>query len=231
MADLAGGTQSKAHFRLIALRVRKGVRMHALDAVSFDANHLTLRGDEGDSRVWASEFGDLVTLYYLAKPLPFRAVTEAVDSIRAESRRQAARYGGAIIEVELCVIGGIDAIREILKAPQKPTGMGYLGSLTIPLDNGAYSIFVACRETGITGMRDTAIFSRLLQSGEVKFADGAEQPANWMGDPYDASLTGSLARNRADDETFDALFPEHPLSRLRRLLRQISSSFTIANRA
>jgi len=205
--------------------------MQALDAVGFDASHLTLRGDEGNTRVWASQFGDLVTLCYFAKPLPFRAVTEALDTIRAQSRRQAARQGGAIIEVELCVVGGIGAIREILKAPQKPAGMGYLGSLTIPLDNGAYSVFVACRETGITGMRDTAVFSRLLRSGEVKFADGAGQPANWMNDPYDAALNGPLARNRADDETYDALFPEHPLSRLRVLLRQIGSSFTIANRA
>jgi hypothetical protein len=109
--------------------------------------------------------------------------------------------------------------------------MGYLGSFMIPLANSGYMVSVACLERGITGTRDTAIFIRLLDAGDVEFAAGAQQPTNWMGDPYDPSITGPPARNRADDEKYDSLFPDHPLSRVRSLLRQIGNSFGISDQA
>ncbi len=87
-------------------------------------------------------------------------------------------------------------------------------------------VSVACLERGITGTRDTAIFVRLLDAGDVEFAAGAQQPTNWMGDPYDPSIAGPPARNRAD-----ALFQDHPLSRVRRLLRQIGNAFGISEQA
>ena len=38
-------------------------------------------------------------------------------------------------------------------------------------------------------MRDTAVSTMLMQKGEVRFADGADQPTGWMADPYDPSIT------------------------------------------
>ena len=205
--------------------------MRGLDAVTFDATKLTLQGDQGNSRSWLSAAGDMVTLYDLSKPADFRAIPADLETIRSKSRKQAAQYGGAIVEVELCEIGGMAAVREILKVPQKPTGMGYLGSFMLPCSDSAYLLAVACPERGLTGMRDTAIFAKLMQSGEVKFEEGNEQPTNWMRDPYDAAIVGPPARNRADDEAYDVLFPEHPLSRVRSLLRQIGTSLRISDEA
>jgi len=101
--------------------------MGGLDAIVFDTKNLTLQSDDGGERVWVSGAGDVVTLYYLTKRQSLRAVPEELDSIRAASRQQAARYGGAIVEVDLCVLNGAAAVREILKMPQNPTGMGYFG--------------------------------------------------------------------------------------------------------
>jgi hypothetical protein len=205
--------------------------MRGLDAVLFDATNLTLQGDEQNSRVWVTPEQDVVTLYDLHKPAGFQAIAADLASIRAKSRQQAAQYGGAIVEVELCEVAGLAAVREILKVPQKPTGMGYLGSFAIPLPKSAYLLTMACLERGITGTRDTAIFARLLQSGDVKFEDGNQQPIDWMQDPYDSSITGPPARNRADDEAYDGLFPDHPLSRVRRILAQIGNSMRMSDRA
>jgi hypothetical protein len=203
--------------------------MRGLDAITFDTTGLTLRGDDRNSRIWMTDAGDLVTVYDLRKPPGFRAVADDLDSIRAASRRQAAAYGAAIVEVELCSVGGVAAVREILKVPQTPVGMGYLGSFMLPFAESGYLLSVACQERGLTGSRDTAVFARLIRSGEVKFEDGDTQPTNWMRDPYDPSITGPPARNRADDEAYDSLFPDHPLSRVRGLLRQIDNSLRIAH--
>lgn len=205
--------------------------MRGLDAITFDAANLVLEGDRQNARLWKTAAGDTVTLYDLHKPGDFRAVEADLVSIRARSRRQAAQYGGAIVEVELCELDGTPAVREILKVPQKPTGMGYLGSFTIPRRASVYLLAVACLERGVTGMRDTAIFAKLMQSGEVQLKAGGSQPSNWMRDPYDPSITGPPARNRADDEAYDSLFPDHPLSQVRSLLRQIGTSLRISRPA
>jgi hypothetical protein len=203
--------------------------MRGLNCITFDTTDLTLQPDEKNTRVWLTAVGDMVTLNALSRPLDFSANPAELESIRARSRAQIARYRGAIVEVELCTIGGLAAVREILKIPQTPTGMGYLGSFTLPWRDGAYLLSVACQERGVTGMRDTAILARLMQSGEVSFERGKDQPENWMQDPYDPSIVGPPARNRADDESYDSLFPEHPLSQVRHLLRQIGGSFQLAS--
>jgi hypothetical protein len=231
MGDLARSTERQAHRQLTKHSERQGKEslMRGLDSLNFDATNLTLQGDQDNARTWTTPTGDVVALYALGKQTEYRAVAADLDAIRARARQQASQYGGAIVEVELCDIGGVSAVREIVKIPQKPTGMGYMGSFALPMSECAYLISAACRERGITGVRDTAILAKLIQSGEIKFEDGAAGPVGWMQDPYDPSILGPPARNRADEEAYDSLFPEHPLSRVRGLLRQIGGSVQIAD--
>jgi hypothetical protein len=177
----------------------------------------------------------VVTLYYLTKRQSLRAVPEELDSIRAASRQQAARYGGAIVEVDLCMLNGAAAVREILKIPDR------YGLFRLVVDpacrlrllavGGGYLLSVPGREKGVTGVRDTAIFAKLMQSGEIAFEEEGDSSKNSMGDPYDPSIVGVPAGNRADDEAYDSQFPDHPLSRVRALMRQIESSLRISGLA
>jgi hypothetical protein len=203
--------------------------MRGLDAAIFDSTDLVLQSDEADSRVWRTSAGDMVTLCVLPASPNYRAIPADLDRIRAKTREQATQYRGAIIEAELCTVDGVGAVRDIIKVPQAPTGMGYLGSLALPLRDCAYIVMVACPERGITGTRDTAILAKLMQSGDVKFEPGKEQPIGWMQDPYDPSIKGPPARNRSEDEAFDVLFPEHPLSRARALLRRIERTLRLSD--
>ena len=92
--------------------------MPCIDAATFDAKDLTPQSNADNTRVWKTAADDMVTLYYFPKPQAFRATADDLASIRAGSRRQASQYGGAIVEVELCAIGGLAAVREILKVPR-----------------------------------------------------------------------------------------------------------------
>jgi hypothetical protein len=195
----------------------------------FDSTNLVLQGDDRNTRVWKTAAGDMVTLHDLPKPPDYRAVPAELDRIRSKAREQATQYRGAIIEVELCVLDGVAAVREIMKVPQQPTGMGYLGSLALPLAEGAYFLTAACPERGLTGMRDMAVLAQLMQSGELKFDESKGKPEGWMQDPYDPTIVGPPARNRSDDEIYDVLYPEHPLSRARGLLRQIVRSLRLSD--
>jgi hypothetical protein len=53
-------------------------------------------------------------------------------------------------------------------------------------------------------------------------------PDKWAQDPYDASIKSSLMRNRAEVEEYDALFPDHPLSRARTFLNQVQQTLQVA---
>jgi hypothetical protein len=194
----------------------------------FDSTNLILQGDDRNTRVWKTTAGDMVTLYDLPKPPDYRAIPADLDRIRAKAREQATQYGGAIVEVELCVLDGIAAVREIIKVPQQPTGMGYLGSLALPLRGFAYLVTVACPERGLTGMRDMAVLAKLMQDGQLNFDESKGEPSGWMQDPYDPAIVARPARNRSDDEAYDVLYPEHPLSRARGLLRQIERSLRMS---
>ncbi|WP_308292453.1 hypothetical protein [Streptantibioticus ferralitis] len=67
-------------------------------------------------------------------------------------------------------------------------------------------------ELGTTGMREAAVGLEL----------GPEQL--FLPHPFAPELRGPLPFNRADDPCYDARFPQHPLSRARRLLGRLATT-------
>jgi hypothetical protein len=195
--------------------------MPSLDSFGFDPAGLAPQGDDGNARSWLTSDGDPVTLYYFAKPSPMSASPANLDAWRARVRSSVGESGGALVEIEPLDFGGCTAIREIVKVPQTPFGMGYLGSLVLPFRDFGFMFTIAAPERGVTGQRDTLVLGELIQQGEVRFEDGAEQPIGWMADPYDPTVKTPPGRNRSDDAAYDARFPNHPLSRVRHLLRRV----------
>lgn len=55
-------------------------------------------------------------------------------------------------------------------------------------------------------------------------AEDADPSSGWMIDPYDSSRHDSLMRNVADDGSYDARFPDHPLTQVRVELALIEGS-------
>ena len=101
--------------------------------------------------------------------------------------------------------------------------MSYMVALTFPFRECSFVVSVMCREQGMTGLRDTVVAAALevvpLGPG---WTCGDGQP--WFRDPYDPNWVGGPRRNRSDDASYDAQFPDHPLSRARaylELLRRV----------
>jgi hypothetical protein len=109
-------------------------------------------------------------------------------------------------------VAGCPAIKVIFKVPQKPSGMTYVGSLTIPFRDFSFVVKVQCEERGITGGREAVLLTRWLETHDL--------PAV-LGDPTD------LPDWHPESEEFDAEFPGHPISRVRRVLRRVCDSLVI----
>lgn len=165
------------------------------------------------ARRWQNVAGDQRTLHFFGIVPDLPSGPNALAELRQIYRDALAEIGG-IVEVEPVIVCGIHSVRAIFKIRQNPTGMTYLGSLTIPFRDCSFVIKWQCPEHGVTGLRDAGVFAVVAPPVD----DLTGEPQGWAEDPYDPTARTAAPRNRADDPEWDSKFPEHPLSRLRSYL-------------
>jgi hypothetical protein len=202
--------------------------MRSLASATFETKDLMLNGESGNLRQWHTTDGDLVSLTYFDKPPNINASLDDIEALRAGYRAVAARAGGAALEIEVISVDDCRGVRLILKVPQAPAGMVYIGSLTLPFRDFSYVARVQCAEGGLSGVRDTIILAELIETGGVKFDQDQTQPTGWWTDPYDPLVGGPPARNLSELPRYDARFPNHALSRLRRIRPRIEATLRLA---
>lgn len=110
-----------------------------------------------------------------------------------------------LIEVELVSLGGVTAVRQLVKVPLKdrPSGLRFLSVFTLAKAPVYAQLMYTATEHGITGIRESMLVSELGHEGF------------FMPHPFDPQLQTGLPFHRGDDPAFDARFPDHPLSRAR----------------
>ncbi|MFI5379465.1 MAG: hypothetical protein ACHRHE_09220 [Tepidisphaerales bacterium] len=203
--------------------------MSIFDSVSFDTSGFILKSEERGWRIWQTADGDGVGVLYFDHPPDIKADLDCVEDVRAYYRRAFSAGGVGLVEADVIQADGCLATRTIIKKPQRPAGMSYIGSITLPFRDFSFALMVECFERGMTGARDTVVFERLLDSGTVWVdVSKRERPIQgWMRDPYDPSIQLPVMRNLADDEKYDSEFPTHPLSRVRAILRHIQPTLQL----
>ena len=199
--------------------------MTPFELISFDEAGFKMIGDEGNRRYWESAGGDGISLFYFGIPPDIPVPLSEIDALRGWYRNNIAASGKAMIENEVVTIDGVASIRQIIKIPQQPSGITYLGSFTIPFRDRSFVLKVQCEERGMTGMREAVVMDSLFGDGTVTIDDG--KLVGWQADPYDPGVQLPLMRNRAEDPAFDAQFPDHPLSRVRKAFAQIEGSLRL----
>ena len=107
-------------------------------------------------------------------------------------------------------------IKKIANDLEIPSGNTYLLSLNVQVGGEIFFVLGAFKEIGITGTRDSLVYTMMLQGDTVKREkDGFIK--GWARDPYDETFTKGFLMNMSEDEKYDKHFPDHPLSELRRL--------------
>jgi len=100
----------------------------------------------------------------------------------------------------------------------------YTGILLLFTEAGPLVWTIVAGECGTTGVREAVVTSQLLSDGRLTI-DGYKQ--FWAQDPYDPGYHGvdhSVLRFISDDECYDDGFPDHPLSRIRKVLAALPAS-------
>jgi len=182
-----------------------------LDSLRFATDGLALTLHEDLREVWHAPDGDVISKQLIFRP--DRVKIESIAQLRESIVLGLADTRVRLVEVVMSRLDGLPAIRVIRKVPQKPSGMTYAGSFTLGFRDFAFVIQAQCIERGTTGIRETLLMDRALAAKTVVIESA--QPLRIVGDW------------EPDADRHDADFPEHPVSRLRRILRRIESSCSI----
>lgn len=176
---------------------------------------------------WVNPKETLFLSLHFFNIVPDLPTIQDIDFLRNFYREMLAAPGGGIIEVELVDLQGFTAVRTIFKIPQEPTGMTYVGSLTIPFAKYSFVAKIQAPEVGVTGMRDSVILDKHIREGDVSLEDDGIK--GWFYDPYDTSIQEGVLMNKSEQVQYDEMFPEHPLSQTRRLLAQIEHEISFGD--
>ena len=129
----------------------------------------------------------------------------------------------ALIEVENGRrISGFPYIYSIVKTyNREEESVGYTLVLDFRLRPNSSVVRVQgfFQEYGVTGVRDASVFARLSQEDKGFSED------KWFFDPCDPDFEAPYKMNLSDLADYDDLFPDHPLSQCRKLIRHYKENF------
>lgn len=140
--------------------------------------------------------------------------------LREQCRGIVIRRGAGLVEANVIPTRRSSAAAMIMK---RLDGTGFVFTTIIQFsDPDPPSLWVvATRERGVTGTREAVVTQRKITNGELTLQSYQD---TWAQDPYDPTFRGEDSRNlryMSDDESFDSEFPNHPLSKARRMIREL----------
>ncbi len=95
-------------------------------------------------------------------------------------------------------------------------GTEYTMNVNVRLGSAIKFLNASFMEQGTTGMRDAVVYELLRRDGRV-----GENMEGWSIDPYDESYTEGFLMNASESALYDEMFPLHPLSAERQLIKYI----------
>ncbi len=147
--------------------------------------------------------------------MPFHDPETVIDGIRRELGEDQ-----GIIEV----VNGITReqrryIYSVVKTLKRMQGVQYNLTMHLERADDVLQVQGFFSEANVAGARDALVFALLEKQGEIRVRDSI--PEGWVSDPYDPWYTRGIRMNRSEQERFDVLFPAHPLSELRKFVKEI----------
>lgn len=199
-----------------------------IDSVKIPSWDWNLETDKKDMKLWLSPKEPVAISLHYFNQKPDLPTIKNVGVLRNFYRGMVSAAEGALIEVELIELLDVPAVWTLFKFPMNPTGMRYIGSLTIPFQKCSYVVKVHSEEIGITGIRDNTVMAQLHQEGTIDMTNHMAE--DWFYDPYDESILEGLRMNISEQRKYDLAYPDHPLSLVRHYLSKAQTEVTYSDK-
>lgn len=169
--------------------------------------------------MWYTEKHDACSRLLLDGPCSWSFDLTSLDRAQDFYDRQSAENGGAMIEIGIEEIKGIEALSGIFKYRSPVPGslaMMYVGIFWVPFEKHIFQINFEAIERGTTGVREAAVY--LIEKPNRSESNQEPVPVASMEEMFQKMREKKVFRLPSDDEKYDASFPEHPLSSVRALM-------------
>jgi hypothetical protein len=179
----------------------------------------SLAESNAQQTVWRNDVGDVLTLSLTESSEEPGSLSDEA-AIRERCRRIAQGRSAGLVEVTT-VTSAQGAGYKFIDKKQVEAGFLFMGMLVLPATKGSWVWTIMSGERGMTGVREAVVTGLMLESGQLTLES---YETSWAQDPYDPSYQGvdrSTLRYMSDAEEYDEQFPEHPLSKVRRELKQL----------
>ncbi len=105
-----------------------------IDLIQFVDSNWGETQSQADVKIWENDIGDLVSLnFFPLKPdLPASVRKRNLSKIRKFYRELLYSVEKGMVSVEIITVSQFLCLEVIVKEEQQPTGMTYIGSVTIP---------------------------------------------------------------------------------------------------
>lgn len=108
-------------------------------------------------------------------------------------------------------------IYSIIKSKKEPSGIQYVLTMHLNVNNRVINIQAFFDEVGITGQRDSFVLNKLISDKVITLPD----MNGWRTDPYDVNYKKGLLMNLSEKPEYDLFFAHHPLSEARSFIKYI----------
>ncbi|MEO1517842.1 MAG: hypothetical protein AAFV95_22670 [Bacteroidota bacterium] len=203
-------------------RVGKRPKPSTYKSVQFDSlGWKQERNVEGDMCLYHNEIGDYLTIQAIQPNgrLEPGGSTD-IDTYRDWIRSLVVDEDGGLISCEqISRPDRFDAYESITKVARKETtGVDYTYLLNLQHygEQLLYQLIVRVHELSPTGVRDNTLMSPICDVMEMDMTEVAKY---YRQDPYNSGFTKGNVRNLSELEAFDHLYPFHPLSAIRQVIR------------
>jgi hypothetical protein len=107
------------------------------------------------------------------------------------------------------------------------TGYAYTGMFISSVKSASLIWTIVAVERGTSGLREAVVTGTLWKAGKLTLEDYERY---WAQDPYEPTYQGVdriVLRFLSDDKQYDAQFPQHALSKVRRVMAALPDNVCI----
>jgi len=198
--------------------------MISINAILLDTSEWQTHEATPELKAWVRpDLREMLSLHYFAVAPDIPYALDNINAIKQDMIKNITSAGGEIVLIDVETIQKLKALYQIFKFPMYEDGRGriYVASFTFPFKDFSFVVKVQSPETGITGQRESFALNNLIQEGSLDLDQLV--PA----DDGSSRMTPEMMQQisiATDKPELDAIFPSHPLSRIRGHLKHIRAS-------
>jgi len=205
-------------------------------SLSFDLTDCTPYPDKPDERRWMYKSTVAHLLRFAKQPVSWPFDLTEIAVARDFYSEQCASAGGVMLSMDVHHLDKVEVLQGLFKY-RAPEGMAmlYVGILWIPFSDCNYQLNIEAMEHGTTGIREAVVFdlsrndslsgeeSNQSSWPEAKVHEPAEVVSS-AAEMFEKMRAKPIMRIPSDDEKYDAMFSNHPLSMVRARLKRVTET-------